>query len=94
MLLGLLQVVAVARLTLVELVFLVEVEVDALLETDVTFLVEVLTLAEDEDGFLVEVVIILEDEAADFKNPAMWSVPAAMALPAELLSQQVPDPCP
>jgi hypothetical protein len=53
MLLGLLHVVAVARLTLVELVFLVEVDVDALLETDVTFLVDVLK----EDVFFVEVVI-------------------------------------
>lgn len=57
MLFGLEHDVAVARLTFVELVFLVDVDVDALLETDVTFLVDVLIFAEEEDDFFVEVVI-------------------------------------
>ena len=57
MLFGLEHDVAVARLTFVELVFLVDVDVDALLETDVTFLIDVLIFAEEEDDFFVEVVI-------------------------------------
>lgn len=94
MLLGLLQVVAVARLTLVELDFLVEVEVEALLEIDVTFLVEVLISAEDDDDFFVDVVIDLEDDVVDFRNPATKFVPAATALPAEFFNQHVPSPMP
>ena len=57
MLFGLEHDVAVARLTFVELVFLVDVDVDALLETNVTFLVDVLIFAEEEDDFFVEVVV-------------------------------------
>lgn len=77
------QVVAVARLTLVEL-DLVEVDVDRLLEVEVTFLTEVLTLAEDEEAFFDEVAILDEEDdfllletdalplltVADFKKPA------------------------
>jgi hypothetical protein len=77
-------------LTLVELVFLVEVDVDALLETDVTFLVDVLK----EDVFFVEVVIFCEDEVDDFKNPATRFLPAEMGFPAEFFNQQVPSPRP
>lgn len=80
---GLEQVVAVARLTLVEL-DLVEVDVDRLLEVEVTFLTEVLTLAEDEEAFFAEVAILDEEDdfllletdalplltVADFKKPA------------------------
>lgn len=80
---GLEQVVAVARLTLVEL-DLVEVDVDRLLEVEVTFLTEVLTLAEDEEAFFDEVAILDEEDdfllletdalplltVADFKKPA------------------------
>lgn len=74
---------AVARLTLVEL-DLVEVDVDRLLEVEVTFLTEVLTLAEDEEAFFDEVAILDEEDdfllletdalplltVADFKKPA------------------------
>lgn len=74
---------AVARLTLVEL-DLVEVDVDRLLEVEVTFLTEVLTLAEDEEAFFDEVAILYEEDdfllletdalplltVADFKKPA------------------------
>lgn len=74
---------AVARLTLVEL-DLVEVDVDRLLEVEVTFLTEVLTLAEYEEAFFDEVAILDEEDdfllletdalplltVADFKKPA------------------------
>jgi len=77
------QVVAVARLTLVEL-DLVEVDVERLLKVEVTFLTEVLTLAEDEEAFFDEVAILDEEDdfllletdtlplltVADFKKPA------------------------
>jgi hypothetical protein len=67
---GLLHDVAAARLTLAEVGFLIVVDVDLELATDVTFLVDVLSLTEDEDEALVEVVIFWKDDVDTFRNPA------------------------
>jgi len=68
MLFGLLHDVAVARLTLAEVVFLLVVDVVRELVVDVIFLVDEVILAEEEDNFLVEVVVL--DVVDTFKNPA------------------------
>jgi hypothetical protein len=70
MLTGLLQDVAVARLTFVELVILSVVDADAERVTDVIFLIDVLILEDEDDVFLVEVVTFCRDDIDVFRKPA------------------------
>jgi hypothetical protein len=70
MLTGLLQDVAVARLTFVELIFLSVVDADAELVTVVILLIVVLILEDEEDIILVEVVTFCKDDIDVFRKPA------------------------
>jgi hypothetical protein len=67
MLFGLLHDVAVARLTLTEVVFLIVIDAGVELVLDVVVLIDV---TEEEDDLLIEVVIFWKDDVDTFRNPA------------------------